>query len=254
MKEKNYKCGDCSKSYLSFPALYTHRRNKHNIIPVTGKQEIFKSFEFSMMNNFSYSSFGSKSDLTDLVNYISLEMKLKLNHLYLDPSSVLFNKEFQIQTYPLLYHLDYFQKSMVDLKIPKKQENHSIDRTLSLYLLLLNEVTRESFFTCLSIQMVVLLRHYLNLVGWENLKSYHDFQIYNHQYNQVGEYTSSNNPEEILGLINDFVTVFLDLDKDNFGVNLKNFLDLVHNFCNWLFINDSTNYKVLYVEDEKQLN
>lgn len=28
-QERNHKCQFCSKTYLSYPALYTHLRNKH---------------------------------------------------------------------------------------------------------------------------------------------------------------------------------------------------------------------------------
>ena len=39
---KNFVCRICGKIYISNPALYTHRRNKHNIISITKRQNIFK--------------------------------------------------------------------------------------------------------------------------------------------------------------------------------------------------------------------
>lgn len=251
IKHSNFKCEDCSKSYLSFPALYTHRRNKHNIIPITGKQNIFKSFQFRMMSNFSYSSFAKSTELKKIIDPLSDEMKKVLKSFYLDPSCILFNKNFKVESYPILLHLEYFKNLNTELKIPKSNENISIDRMLSLYLLLLCEVTRENFFSSLSIKMVLLLRQYLNIVGWDNLKSYHDLNVYTHDFKEVGEYTENNNPEEIPGLINDFVAIFINLDSSFFGVDLKNFLDIVHNFCQWLFINEFTNHKLVYIEEYK---
>jgi len=220
IKEKNYKCDDCSKSYLSFPALYTHKRNKHNIIPITGKQDIFKSFQFSIMSNFSYSSFGNNTDLVEICNYLKEEMKGVLNQLYLEPSSQLYESNFQVDKYPLLEHFEFLKNASLELKLPKKHENQSIDRMLSLYILLLTEVTRENFFTTLSIKMVVLLRQYLNMVGWGNLKSYHDFKVYTHEYIQEGEFTEKNDPEEIPGLINEFNYTLSISFKINF-INVK---------------------------------
>jgi hypothetical protein len=203
-----------------------------------------------MMSNFSYSSFGNSVDLSEICTYLSDEMKSEVSKLYNDPSSVLYLQNFEVEYYPLLFHLDFLKKSDLEFKIPKKHENQSIDRMLCLYLLLLTEVTRENFFTSLAIKMIILLRQYLNIVGWENLKSYHDFQVHTHRFVQFGEYTANNTLEEIPGLINDFVSIFIDLDKDLFGVNIKHFLDIVHNFCNWLFINEFTNYKVVYIDEE----
>lgn len=40
---RNFICEKCSSSYLSYPALYTHKKNKHSIIPVTSKNKLFKS-------------------------------------------------------------------------------------------------------------------------------------------------------------------------------------------------------------------
>ena len=41
--DKLYCCDECNKAYMSYPALYTHKRNKHNIIPITDKPNIFKT-------------------------------------------------------------------------------------------------------------------------------------------------------------------------------------------------------------------
>lgn len=46
-KKKQFKpensCELCHKQYLSYAALYTHKRNKHNIIPITARPKIFKA-------------------------------------------------------------------------------------------------------------------------------------------------------------------------------------------------------------------
>ena len=70
-----FQCQICKKSYLSYPALYTHNRNKHDIIPITDKPTIFTSKK-SALNKYCFKynqsnlSFNNNDDITQTLNYI----------------------------------------------------------------------------------------------------------------------------------------------------------------------------------------
>jgi hypothetical protein len=95
----------------------------------------------------------------------------------------------------------------------------------------------------LALTFSILIREYLNIVGWDYKKKYVKFGI-NIQFDYTGEFTQKNNCEDIPDLINDFVSCFIALDDNKFNLNMEEFVDIVRNFCNWLFVNDLTSYKI----------
>lgn len=237
-------------TYLSYPALYTHKRNKHNIIPITKKQEIFKKNEGinpkgKKIRYFKYTEFNENSNIYKLCINVMDIMRNVLEDLYLNSKSQLFNKGFIIDNYPLIYHLNSTKNiKSKHISIPSKHENYSIDKILTIYLLLLIEVSVDSTFINGVIKFVVLLREHINLCGWEHKRYLFDYGM-SEPFVPIGDFCDKNNTEEVPELLNDFIEVFIDIDSENhFGIDKSSMADLTENFSNWLFLNELTNFKI----------
>lgn len=67
--ERNYTCG-CQKDYLSYPALYTHVKNKHNGIFPIGSNAKKTILDNNLNDNEQYFQINQKSFFLDLVNFL----------------------------------------------------------------------------------------------------------------------------------------------------------------------------------------
>ena len=95
----------------------------------------------------------------------------------------------------------------------------------------------------LVVKFVILLREYLNVAGWDYKKTFIKYEV-SMPIAINGSYTQCNDCEDIPDLINDYVSVFIPLDQNMFNLSMKEFLDIIQNFCNWLFVNNLTNFKI----------
>jgi hypothetical protein len=224
--------------------LYTHKRNKHNIIPITNKQDIFKAKD-ECQNKFKYSAFDNNTN----INGIAIGLKEKYIEIceayYSDESSMFYNPRYNLTNDPFISLLDvYINNNLGQISIPNKNNKKLIfiDNILLVYSILLLEVTRDCFFLDRLVKFIFLLRNYLNLVGWEHNKYLHSYGLLN-EFTKTGEYCSKNTTEQIPELINNFVAVFVYMEG-SFGTNAKEYIDLAENLCYWLYINSFSHYKI----------
>lgn len=248
---RNYSCNVCSKAYLSYPALYTHKRNKHNIIPITGKPEIFKTGSNgsngsnAVSNKLKYNIMETRNNVKASSDIIIKYYKINCEHFYLDPSSIFFKQNFKPTQDSFLKLLETYKFSGLEkISIPANYEKEKlfVDNILIIYLILLVEITRETIFTQIVVKFIFLFREYLNLLGWDHFKYLEDFGMIN-EFSAKGEFCTTCSCEELPEMVNDFVAVFLECDA-RLASEKKEMADIVLNFCNWLFINNLTNYKV----------
>lgn len=233
-EDRRFQCNNCGKRYYSYPALYTHKRNKHNIIPITNKHGIFKNNP----TKFKYSAIYKKSlNHQVLFDYIIERYTQTIIKYFTDSRNILYQKNFDINQQYGLQMLK--SKTFLDIKLNK---NTFIDHALNIYLYNFIIVSSDNHLKEIVIRFVILLREYLNIAGWDYKKKYFDHGI-KIIFNPIGSYTLHNTCEEIPDLINDFISVFVNMDINKFDMNSKDIFDLCHNFCNWLFVNDLTNYK-----------
>ncbi len=165
--------------------------------------------------------------------------------VYYDPKSIFYNPKYNLDNDYFIKILRYYHISDLDkINIPKPddEKNNKIYNVLAVYLILLIEVTREKFFLELLVKFVFLLREYLNIRGWDHFSYLKEFGLIKN-LNIKGEFCVNNTCEEIPELINEFVSVFLEIDP-RFSANIKDLTDLTQNFCYWLFINGFSNYKL----------
>jgi hypothetical protein len=240
---------------LSYPALYTHKRNKHNIIPITGKPEIFKSN--TLNTKFRYNAMDNTNNVEATIEGIFDIYKVLCQEYFMNPESVFHKPNFVPENDKFLkqlqkYKIQGIEKDKEDkIIIPKPEDKLNkikIDNVLIVYLILLIEVTREKVFSDLIVKFAFLFREYLNLAGWEYKKLLSEYNL-STSVNIRDDYTNCNSCEEIPELVNDFISVFMEMD-DSFSPNTKDMTDMCQNFCYWLFINGLTNYKLVKFDNQ----
>jgi hypothetical protein len=250
-ESKENHCIVCNKAYLSYAALYTHRRNKHNVIPITGRPEIFKlSFH---KQKFHYTN---KDEETEPFDVYKLLTSIRVEFLELAESQFsCFDSLFYIENKSerlkrlgensFLKLLDcYLFNGNFSIEIPAPQEfgKSSVNNVLLIYSSLLLKIVTDDFFLKIMVKFIFFFREYLNISGWEYLKNLMKYNIIKIQ-DFTQEFCLVNSCWEIPHLVNDFVCVFIELN----GLQpiKKEMMDVASNFCHWLLINNLTNLKLL---------
>lgn len=245
---RGHLCPLCNRSYLSYPALYTHKRNKHNIIPINGKQEIFNMVQEKARNidKFNYSAIeDTVNNYTETIKYIIIQYKKKFDALIKNEKSSVYNPEANLnKNYIYNFLLKVLETNPTSIETPKHTTQPCIDHILVVYLIHFCKVTNVDLLIDLAITFVILLREYLNVVGWDYRAKFFMNGV-KVTYNRIGEYTSYCSSEDIPDHINDFLSVFIEMDENKFGLLEKELLDITQNFCNWLFVNNFTNFKII---------
>lgn len=256
--ERKYTCYICMRSYLSYPALYTHKRNKHNIIPITGKQDIFKNFKKdsaittlprSGPIKYNYSAVENiQENLEFVLKSIKTIYAEAAEDIYKREDSLLFVKNFDLAKLEGYKVFEKFEDkgNNIDLNVFQGQAlvRRCVDDVLILYLINFFKVTGQvKELKGMVVKFVILFREYLNISGWDYKKTFIKYDVAM-PLSLKGSYTQCFDCDDIPDLINNFVSVFLQIDPKGFNLNLKEFLDIVKNFLNWLFVNSLTNYKI----------
>lgn len=271
---RNYTCG-CGKSYLSYPALYTHLKQKHN-----GKQPLGTKLPSSLrgrrprphssnseikdernLENNSDSFNEEKLDdfleyLGKFADFIKCSQKKDVKFLNekederIDPL-----KDFPLDL--LKNHEDYMiiYNNLVVLDKNPEEFSLLIDRETSLRPLSINKIfalflhkiskylTKEAYNEmCL---FIVVFRRTLNGVGWK-LRG---------KENSIEEFCEVNTGDSILQGSNELITNFLPSFVEEMGSyklvllgsseeKIKNVIYMTQYFGNWLFNNYFTVLKL----------
>jgi hypothetical protein len=232
-----FSCKICNKTYYSYAALYTHKRNKHNVIPVTSKPKIFEEItDFKFVTNLTKE---------DICRIALSKFQQICSLLYTNTDCLLHFKNFNIFNHQgynhLIIILNDYEKDY--LLTPET----CIDDALCYYMINFVEVSSKETFLEIVFKFCILLREYLNLVGFNSIELYKQFNIIN--FNEKGQFTKKFNCIFIPDLMNDFLSVFMTLDK-LFYIDEKYLIHIAQNFCGWIFNNNLTNFKVLVYEEE----
>lgn len=235
---------ECKKAYISYAALYTHRRNKHNIIPITNKQDLFKIDDRNNALTFKYSKENDdygKIALKITEAYENVKETVSTNQASPFYGTKGYDAEF-INNFKSKY------KTSKDLKIPKPDKAPTIDVLLTIYAIHFVRVADTKYFLSLISKFLFLIRTYLNLIGWDLIKLLNIFEITDNNLSIDCCFTQTANIEFVPDLMEDFATAFIDLDPhfSEFKVQLT---DLIKNFCIWLFNNHFTNLKLCLSEE-----
>lgn len=180
---------------------------------------------------------------------IILNIYMDLSKKYFEGSDSILHKEYNFEEDNFIKIIKFhYDRAAEKTKIPKSEEaGDFIDNVLIVYLILIIEVTREKYYSELIVKFVFLFREYLNIFGWDFKKSLFEYGL-NDNYKLNGEFCHTNNCEDVPELVNDFISVFLQLDPSFTNSNLREMTDICQNFCNWLVINELTCFKLSKIE------
>ena len=237
---RNYICKICSKSYLSYPALYTHSKQKHNtnssLTRSRGrpKKESNNPEEGKNKYNPINHTFFAKEDKTgktDPINEINECVDIAFNELY-DPE-----KKFKIEQRKIKFYykvddhpfLGKFKNDVHDINKYLNGEHEIADLVFIEYLNKMSAFCNPQYYVKL-IKFVTLFREHVNLVNQNKV------------IGQNREFTECNDSEDVPDSSNEFILEFLDPEgrNEDLGYSKEECIDLTQNLCFWMYDNNFT--------------
>ena len=248
INDRNYRCPDCDKCYLSGPALTTHRKTKHGYGNNGEKRARGRPRKDCLSENvpnnpqnkfiFFFNEDHRKSFDEKIINIDIIKNDLRI--IFKQIQKEFFPEIDDVEKYAF-YQLivDNWEKEKPDLvqecfnainKIEEplnKIQSYNLDGTFFIYLKEFYKNASVEYFWFM-IKFIVLLRECINkskanLVKKEENKSYS--QIFN----------SENVPE----IFNEFILEFME-PYDYFGLNKDELIEIIQHFCYWLNIKQYT--------------
>ena len=271
-----YKCQCCEKNYLSYPALYTHTKTKHKESNITTKSDkekqagsqskgrgrpkkIIGKCEILLQDFFS-------EDKTNNCNFQELNQLYDktLNEIKASQNINIFKTSENELTATIKASL--ISEEEKKLKAKKKENNDqdftSIDSILGKYLVETSKCASMETMKAI-IGIILLFRDCLNKHGW--LKSFQlleeeqaivkDGFIYltKEQVNKMenNEFCTLNNGELLPDLVEIYITSY-NINWCNFTNNREWLIQLLENFCKWLFLKGYTCAKLNRIDNIKE--
>ena len=237
---RNYVCKICSKSYLSYPALYTHYKQKHNANNSLGrgrgrpkKESHNPEDEQNKYNPINHTFFAmeDKTGKTDPKNGISECIDIAFNELY-DPEKKFIIEQRNIKFYNKVDEhpfLSKFKNDILDMNKYWSGEYEFADLVFIEYLNKMSAFCNPHYYVKL-IKFVTLFREHVNLVNKSKVSE------------QNKEFTECNDAEDVPDSSNEFILEFLDPERRNedLGFSKEECIDLTQNLCFWMYDNNFT--------------
>ena len=247
--QRNFKCELCKKAYLSYPALYTHYKKKHNKKiktekpkgrPKNNTEKDNKLYDPKKPDFFFHEKRKGKTPTENINNIakrafiiIYEENKEKVMKIKKEEKMKIYN---DIEEHPFLAR--FIKEEHIDKFIDK---NDIIDNVLILYLNHIAKICNENYYEKLVV-FITLFREYINIF---------------HKTSNNKEYTTIKNAQDVPNMCNEFINEFLFPDENeiNFGLEKQEVIDLTTNLCSWMYTHDFTELKIyLYEGDEDEEN
>lgn len=247
---RTYICKICGKSYLSYPALYTHGRQKHGTNNSSGrgrgrpkKDTGELNLERQKFNPLDLTYFqkenrkGTTNDfdkvITDAFNLIygsNDEEKTKFEKRNTKRKLKNYTK---IEDHPFL---NKFLKDAHDVNTVITDENTKTDNVLIYYLTKISLHVCPEYFTKVVV-FVTLFREYVNIAYQDKVEG--------------KEYTAEMNAEDVPNICNEFIIDFLDPDNGNdYNYPKEEAIDLTLNLCQWMYDNNFSCSKLTMINDK----
>jgi hypothetical protein len=226
----------CGKSYLSYPALYTHIKTKHNTNgassgrgrgrPKKDTGETINSIKL-LYNPSTMDFFKHPDKLGETTNIRECAQRV-FNDIY-DPRNENRNSLKKMKIYHNVIGHPFISKvcEFFDNPRPLEGENSKCDDVFCEYLHKVSRLCRPEVFTKV-LKFVTLFRESLNIINAEKVKG------------EEGEYSEISSAEDAPDISNEFVTEFLDTDSNIFNIGKEDAIDLNQNFCQWMYDNNYT--------------
>ena len=247
---RNYKCSLCDKSYLSYPALYTHCKQKHNTSnhsergrgrPKKEQNEInLEKNKYDPSTN-NYFEREDRKGITKIEDIKECTQKA-FNYLYGNESSEDIKqkiKERKMKEYIKIEDHPFLGKFINDdHDINKNIENEKIptDFVLINYLNKMSNYCNEKYYEKLII-FVTLFREHINITLQDKVPN-------------DKEFTQMVEAEDVPESSNEFISDFLFPNDEDyvFDMSQGEAIDLTRNLCNWMYLNNFTCSKLFLLD------
>ena len=249
---RTHECKLCNKSYLSYPALYTHYKLKHNTNNSSGrgrgrpKKEQNENEVEKIKYNPINSTFFSKEERTGKVEVSKINdcIDIAFSELYNEANKK--RNELREMKY---YDSINFHPFLNKFKLDKHNINQNVicghiiaDVVLIEYLNKMSMFCNEQYYIKL-IKFVTLFREHVNIFNSNEDKNKYG----------VLEYTTIKDAEDVPDCSNEFITDFLhpEGNETDFGFTKEESIDLTQNLCYWMYENNFTCSKLSLINNEK---
>ena len=268
INDRNYRCPDCDKCYLSGPALTTHRKTKHGY-GINGerrargrprKENINENINSNNPQNKFIFFFGEEHrKLEEEQEIINLDIIKKFFQIiFRQCKESVFNDIENYDKYDFYNFIidnwekedpDFVQESLssgiimnmplkenMDNDINIKMQTYNIDCVFFLYLKEFYKFVNEKYFWFM-LKFVILFRECLNQ-SKKNLIKKDENKVFCQLYNA----------EIIPEMCNEFLLDFME-PYDYFGLNKDELIELIQHFCYWLNITQYTQLQLSLVNN-----
>ena len=254
---RTFNCEICGKSYLSYAALYTHRKQKHNINVNNGRGKgrgrPKKNLSPSLIEKLNYNPTDASYFKKDYRNGITDDYNNAIKNAFLflydvnnDENKQMRNLKRKIQFCGFLESHDFLFKYYNNSHkknneiYDAKNEKITIDDIFIEYLNKVSNYCNNNYFEKIII-FVTLFREFIN-------------QYYKEKIIGNEEFTTCNNAEDIPDLSNDFILEFINPDDNynDFGFSRDDCIDLIQNLCYWMYNNNFTCSKLSIIQNNEE--
>ena len=252
---RTFICKSCGKSYLSYPALYTHCKQKHNTCNTSGrgrgrpKKENGESFSERLKYNPLDASYFLKDNRRGTTNFEDFEKSIiDAFHILYSRNNFDRNLNKDMKNYNKIQEHPFLGKFLLDkhdVNIKIDDEKEISDKVFMDYLNKMSLHVNPNYFTTLII-FVTLFREFVNITELKKKN------IKENNFNNDVEYTSVNSAEDVPDLSNEFINEFLETDKKLFDFNKEDSIDLTQNFCHWMYENNFTSSKLTLISNDNK--
>ena len=254
ISERNYRCPDCDKCYLSGPALTTHRKTKHGYGNDGEKRNRGRppkkdgqndNGQINPLNKFNYFFLDDKrrpASLDEDLNNKAINIdviKEFMQKIFNQCKNELFQKIVNVEEYSFykLFVENWDKENDLPIKecfsaVSKQNEpslkvnSYNLDELFFLYLKEFAGKTNKDYFWFM-MKFIVLFRECINTLRENNVKK--EDQSENNKL-----YTQIYNAETVPEICNDFFVEFMEPYKF-FGLNKEELIELIQHFCYWLY-------------------
>lgn len=239
---RNYKCDQCDKSYLSYPALYTHCKQKHNTNNHSGrnrgrpKKETNEAASDKNLYDPLTQDFFKREDRTGSTPVDKINNCIKNAYIFIYRNNIDSVRKRKMKEFNTLEEHTFLgnylkDEHRTDLEI--EEEKTPTDKVLMEYLNKMSVICNENYFEKLII-FVTLFRESINLIN----------KLEDNQ-----EYTMVKDAEDVPDRSNDFITDFLfpEDQESSFGFDKDECIDLTRNLCNWMYLHNFTCSKLFLI-------
>jgi hypothetical protein len=253
IKGRDFKCPNCGKSYLSAPALFNHRKSKHNYVQEGERKGRGRPRKDPLLSNSinqnkkKYETFFDNDLRKIKVNndneVINLDtLKQNLSNVFRQCKDSIFPNIDNVENYSFYIFLnENWNKEKIDNYEEHgnslKNTNNNIikspplDEVFFYYIKNVISKTNKDYFWFIT-KFIITFREYLNK-SQNNLIN-KDFITEDKKY-----YSQIYNAEKIPDMCNDYFIEFMQ-PNNYFGLDSNELIELIQHFCYWLVCNNYT--------------